>query len=1019
MTLGSVWRKWDLHIHTPASFHWNGGGKAWGEQSELERKQTCTSILEKFEELDIDAFCIMDYWTFDGYLHLRRLQQQNPELCGKKIFPGIELRLEAPTDFRLNIHVLLNDSLSEASLGHFLAYLRTSDGKPPHTEHFIEVAKSYDTGKLRHHGFNDEHRSDDKKMLELGIKTVVVTRQSLEAAIDIVGEENCLIIQPYDTSDGLEDLSWKRHPHADSVLMKWADIFEARDKSNVDLFLGKGHTAKPRVQKEFLENLGGYPKPVVSGSDAHKIADYGVYPSERITWLKAQPTFGGLRQVCHEPGLRCYIGKLPPKMEHIASNPTKYMKRLALRKIDNSDLDEVWFDGVSIDFNPGLIAIIGNKGSGKSALADILALACNSGCTDMEFLTDKRFKANKKAQHFEGVLSWCDGSDASINLDDNYDLFEPERVRYLPQHFIETLCNEVAGKKESSFERELKKVIFNHLPEERRLRKLSLDELLNFSLSPHYNALTQLRTKLGSINEQMVVAEENSSKETIKGFEKALTLKEKELEAHDKGKPNEITEPTDDDIATKSILERLSEKEQELEQLNSTISTNMASQAEIHRKNELLNRIESDLTNLERAYSSLVEDHFWEFVELDVKQEEVIGLTTDRGPLSNKRDELANQLVELEQSLKGAEGTAGLHQQLTNCQGQVTALKQELGAPHRIYQNYLGELKRWQQQRDNLLGSPDKINTVEFYKGKIKEAKEELPVKLENWRKQRRDVTQSIHNELLAMRDCYRKLYEPVQNIAAHMEYSNDPIAELRFDAFLVSDGFLENFLDFIHKGKKGSFYGEQESRTVVQKLLSSHDFNQADSLNSFMKDLGKRLTQIDRDGTIEHIDIKSQLRPNKKLVDLYNFIFGLEYLEPRYTLKLGNKDISQLSPGEKGALLLVFYLLLDTEEIPIIIDQPEQNLDNESVVKLLVGCIRHARSRRQVVIVTHNPNLAVVCDADQLVYCSIDKSNGNKVSYVSGAIEDSPINRKAVDVLEGTYAAFDNRRKKYLKQTN
>jgi ABC-type cobalamin/Fe3+-siderophores transport system ATPase subunit len=149
---------------------------------------------------------------------------------------------------------------------------------------------------------------------------------------------------------------------------------------------------------------------------------------------------------------------------------------------------------------------------------------------------------------------------------------------------------------------------------------------------------------------------------------------------------------------------------------------------------------------------------------------------------------------------------------------------------------------------------------------------------------------------------------------------------------------------------------------------------------------------------------------------DFYDFIFGLSYLEPRYTLKLGGKDISQLSPGEKGALLLVFYLLLDPDEIPIIIDQPEQNLDNESVVKLLVDCIRRATIRRQVVIVTHNPNLAVVCDADQIVCIRIDKADGNKITFTSGALEDYPINQTTVDILEGTYPAFDNRRKKYRK---
>jgi len=95
-------------------------------------------------------------------------------------------------------------------------------------------------------------------------------------------------------------------------------------------------------------------------------------------------------------------------------------------------------------------------------------------------------------------------------------------------------------------------------------------------------------------------------------------------------------------------------------------------------------------------------------------------------------------------------------------------------------------------------------------------------------------------------------------------------------------------------------------------------------------------------------------------------------------------------------------------------IDQPEHNLDNESVVKLLVDCIRQATARRQVIIVTHNPNLAVVCDAEQIICTFIDKADGNRFSYTSGAIEDYNINKLTVDILEGTYRAFDNRQKKY-----
>jgi predicted ATPase len=133
--------------------------------------------------------------------------------------------------------------------------------------------------------------------------------------------------------------------------------------------------------------------------------------------------------------------------------------------------------------------------------------------------------------------------------------------------------------------------------------------------------------------------------------------------------------------------------------------------------------------------------------------------------------------------------------------------------------------------------------------------------------------------------------------------------------------------------------------------------------------------------------------------------------------LLLGEKELRQLSPGERGALLIVFYLLVDRETTPLMIDQPEHNLDNETVARLLVPAIKKSKSRRQLIIVTHNPILAVVCNADQIIVASLDIKGGNKVRYESGAIENPRINRKVVDVLEGTLPSFDNRHRKYIRE--
>lgn len=1017
-SIGSIWRKWDLHIHTPASFHWSG--KRLQQQTSQEREETCKAIVEKMNSLDVDAFCIMDYWIFDGYLAVREYAERNPGTLNKRLFPGIELRLEAPTDFRLNTHVLFDDAILPEHLQNFLARLNIggASNKPPSRQNLIDLAKGFDAGKLRIHGYRNEDRTDDERMLELGLKTAVISRESLEDAMSVVGKEHCLMIQPYDTSDGLEHLDWKQHPCSDSYLMKMADMFEVRNQDNVDLFLGLGIQGKPHVGEEFIQNLGGYPKPPVSGSDAHTIEKYGVYPSNRITWLKAQPTFAGLRQVCHEPALRCFIGIAPPKREHITQNPTKYMTRLQIKKVKDSSLSDQWFAGTDIRLNPGLIAIIGNKGTGKSALADILALAGNTHSTDLEFLNPKRFrKGNNIAKHFAARLTWADETHATITLDKEIDLEQPERVRYLPQQFIEHLCTEIETGG-GNFETELKKVIFSHVPEDERLQEATLDDLIDYRIEAHRKAILQSQVKMRTLNSEILKTERELSPETIKSYRTALSLKQAELEAHDKTRPSEVLEPTDD-IQTPAEVKATTDlvaAQAELAVLNGTIEPLTEERSSLVAKTALLDRLGGHLDNFESYHDNFVEQVEEEFTEAGLKLSDIVKVSINRKPLTQSLEATRNRLAEIAALINGTDKEKGLEAKIEGVGLTITQLRSELGARQREYQAYLSALSQWQARRNLIVGSAEKPETIEHLKARIVAAEESLPALYEAQKEARKELAREIHSELLKMRAVYQQLYEPVQKmVAASAAFTKEPL-ELDFDAGLFALRFQDTFLDFIHRNRIGTFYGDEESRRAVQTLMNSRDFNDTEEVVAFLDDVITALTSVERNGTTEAVTIQSQLKDPKKIDDLYDFLFGLKYLEMRYALKLGGKDIAQLSSGEKGALLLVFYLLLDPEEIPIIIDQPEQNLDNESVVKLLVDCIRQARSRRQVVIVTHNPNLAVVCDADQVISCKIDKANGNKVTYECGAIEDQAINLAAVNVLEGTYPAFDNRRKKYHK---
>ena len=102
-------------------------------------------------------------------------------------------------------------------------------------------------------------------------------------------------------------------------------------------------------------------------SDAHvfRTAAHKDRIGQCLTWVKADPTFEGLRQLLVEFDERHFVGEVPIQEERVRTNPTKYLHSIAIRRTPGSPITEAWFDN-EIHFNPGLVAIIGNKGKGKS-----------------------------------------------------------------------------------------------------------------------------------------------------------------------------------------------------------------------------------------------------------------------------------------------------------------------------------------------------------------------------------------------------------------------------------------------------------------------------------------------------------------------------------------------------------------------------------------------------------------------------------------------------------------------------
>jgi energy-coupling factor transporter ATP-binding protein EcfA2 len=119
-------------------------------------------------------------------------------------------------------------------------------------------------------------------------------------------------------------------------------------------------------------------------------------------------------------------------------------------------------------------------------------------------------------------------------------------------------------------------------------------------------------------------------------------------------------------------------------------------------------------------------------------------------------------------------------------------------------------------------------------------------------------------------------------------------------------------------------------------------------------------------------------------------------------------KDAAELSRGQKCTALLP--LLLARTQNPLVIDQPEDNLDNHFIYETVVNSIRRLKKKRQMIFITHNANIPVLADADLVIVMNSD----GKIGYIekSGSVDDC--REQIVDLLEGGREAFELRRKRY-----
>jgi energy-coupling factor transporter ATP-binding protein EcfA2 len=186
----------------------------------------------------------------------------------------------------------------------------------------------------------------------------------------------------------------------------------------------------------------------------------------------------------------------------------------------------------------------------------------------------------------------------------------------------------------------------------------------------------------------------------------------------------------------------------------------------------------------------------------------------------------------------------------------------------------------------------------------------------------------------------------------------------------------------------------------IIEKKEYKIENNIADDLINAIKPF-----DIDKDSDLPVAD--------KDLLNKVLFLAEVEWDDEEGIL-LNDKQIEDCSPGQRSSAMLPLISLV--EESPLIIDQPEDNLDNSLIGKVLVDILAGLKEKRQIIVATHNPNIVVSGDAEQVIVMDA-LSDSKGICKEMGSIDKPYIVKSVVEIMEGGKDAFINRSKRYGRE--
>ena len=987
-TVGSVWRRWDPHIHGPGTVLNDqfGADDPW------------SAYLEKIESASpaIQALGVTDYYSLDVYEAVLAHKAKGRLGRVDLIFPNVELRYGIGTDkgTPVNFHLLIS----------------------PQDPNHVKEAKRFLRRLTYKHSNGDTYTCSPEDLIGLGRAhsgagledafAHSIGANQFKVEVDHFLEQwsdspwiqkNALIAVAVGSNDGTSGL--QKDKSLSSLRQKIesaAHIMFSSQAKQRNYWLGKG-----KLSPEEIKGTYGGLKPCIHGSDAHDLDHVGEPALNRYCWIKGDATFESLRQACMEPDLRVAIDTQAPDGGYASQT----IKAITMESAP-------WFGKDPIELNGGLVGIIGARGSGKSALADMIAAGgydLSSHVSETSFV--HRAMMDDLLSGAKSTLTWRDGSTTFNDLDtiDQEHNWDTAKVQYLSQQFVERLCS--AKGATSELIAEIERVIFNTHAKDDRMRAEDFQELLTLTARRGREARARHEEALAGIGSR--IAKERDKKDELTG---------------NKRKQAKLTEAV---------------QKQKEERAKLVPKEAQAHATEFDRVSKAANIIRDRIDQAKRRASALnvLSDHVTAFRlrlandELEMlKEEHREAILDDKSWAAFKTDFVGN----VDTIVAGAKKTAA--DVIATLKGNATELIDDnpiqppspnslLPEDAELTAQPLSLLEREEERLRHLMGVDqdkskrhadlsERIRLNEQQIAKLKteiEIAEKADVEIVKLNKLRNDSYQGVFEGIESEETALQGLYQPLSD---RLQGATGALGSLTFSIRrrVNLDAWAARGEALINKSKAGHFKGRGSLLAAARETLAAKwKEGTACDVAEAMATFRSRYDMTIRDAAI--VDLSDTAAMRRWGAEVSEWLYSTEHIQVTYGMQYDGVEIETLSPGTRGIVLLLLYLAIDTDDDrPLIIDQPEENLDPKSIFDELVGLFRAAKQRRQIIIVTHNANLIVNTDADQVIVAEcgpIQKGALPKITYISGSLEDPNIRKHVCDILEGGEIAFLERAKR------